>query len=135
MPEATIATSRAGRRLQRIAALVGVIALLSAIMAPPLSACEAAHANAAVAGASVQSHGANQAAHESDCTESEAPALPQHDSDCLAVCLSMVGCSAPSFVTEAAQLSVIAKASRPLAGSTPLHPSRSSAPDRPPPRS
>ena len=122
--------------IRRLTWFVAAFALVYAMAAPPVVACDTTHApTAEVAGALIPGFGESHSAHQSDCAESEAPKGQEHDSDCLVTCLSMVGCSAPSFVVETAELHVIDQASPPAASSPQSHPSRSFAPDRPPPRS
>ena len=122
--------------IRRLTSAVAAIALVYAMAAPPVAACESTHAartevaSAVMQGAAEGGH----AAHQSDCPESRAPTDQEHDSNCLVTCLSMMGCSAPSFVVEAVPLGVIDQGSPTPANSTQPHPSRSSAPDRPPPR-
>jgi hypothetical protein len=71
---------------------------------------------------------------QADCPESDTPANPEHDSDCLTACLSMMGCSAPCFVTESALAGAVDRESLAPESATTPHLSRSSTPDRPPPR-
>jgi hypothetical protein len=122
--------------IRRLISAVAAIALVYAMAAPPVAACEIAHAaRMEVAGAVMPGSSEGHAAHQSDCPEPKAPKGQEHDSNCLVTCLSMMGCSAPSFVVESAQMSVIAQASSAPASSSQPHPTRSFAPDRPPPRS
>jgi hypothetical protein len=123
------------RMIRRLISAVAAVALVYAMAAPPLAACERAHGvQADVAGAVMQGSSEGHAAHQSDCPESDAPKSQEHDSNCLLTCLTMLGCSAPSFVVEAAPLSVTGQGSPTPANSMQPHPSRSFAPDRPPPR-
>lgn len=122
--------------IRRLTSAVAAIALVYAMAVPPVAACGNTHAAGTdVAGAVTQRFAEGNADHQSDCPESQAPRGQEHDSDCLATCLSMLGCSAPSFVVEPAQMSVIEQASPAPASSMQPHPTRSFAPDRPPPRS
>lgn len=76
------------------------------------------------------SHGSGQ----SDCPESGSPQGSEHGAGCLASCLSMMGCSSPSFVVEWS-LGGINDHARPiLAIAAQAHPTRTIEPDRPPPR-
>lgn len=122
--------------IRRLTSAFAAIALMYAVAAPPVAACENTHAAAtAAAGSVTEGSGEGHSAHESNCPESAPPASQERDADCLATCVSMMGCSAPGFVVETAQLSVTDQASPTPAYSTQSHPSRSFAPDRPPPRS
>jgi hypothetical protein len=121
--------------IRRLTSLFAAIALVCAVAVPPVAACDNTHAAATDTGAAMEGHSQHGANTQSDCPESMAPAGQEHDSDCLATCVSMIGCSAPSFVVETAQLSLAHQAVPTPAYSTQSHPSRSFAPDRPPPRS
>jgi len=122
--------------IRRLISAIAALALVYAMAVPPAAACEGEHATRMeVAGAVMSGSSEGHAAHQSDCPESKAPKGQEHDSNCLVTCLSMMGCSAPSFVVEPAQMSVIDQASLAAASSTQPHPTRSFAPDRPPPRS
>jgi hypothetical protein len=121
--------------IRRLISAVAAIALVYAMAAPSVAACETRTAAMVAVGSVTEGSGEGHSAHESNCPESAAPASQEHDSDCLATCVSMMGCSASGFVVETAQLSVTDQASPVPASSTQLLPSRSLAPDRPPPRS
>ena len=118
--------------IRRFTSLVAAFALIQATAVPAMGACNVDHhaATTAVADPSDQSahHG------DADCPESPAPTQQEHGRDCLASCISMLGCSAPSFVAETS-LTIETGGSSPIPSLvTPLLPGRSLAPDRPPPR-
>src|SRR5688572_739466 len=121
--------------IRRLTSLLAAIALIFAVAAPPAAACESAAvergaAPSAMSGATHLMDDITQA----DCTDSGTPANPEHDSDCMATCLSMMGCSSPCFVAEGALVGSIGHESlAPQTAATP-HSTRYSAPDRPPPR-
>lgn len=121
--------------IRRATSLIAAIALGFAVAAPPASACEGATAETSdvvetMGGSSHSMDGGTQ----SDCPESMAPASQEHDSTCLATCLSMTGCSSPGFVGVGALTTVVARESAVPTRTLQAHLSRSLAPDRPPPR-
>jgi hypothetical protein len=121
--------------IRRVTSLLAAIALIFAVAAPPAAACESAavERGAAPSAMSGATHSMDEVT-QADCPESGTPANPEHDSDCMATCLSMIGCSSPCFVAEGALVGSIGHESlAPQTAATP-HPTRYSAPDRPPPR-
>jgi len=119
--------------LRRLTSLFAAIALVNVVAARSAFACERAHGmQAHVVSADVAGH------HDSnggtDCTEPMPPA-GEHNADCLAKCLSMAGCSTPCFVSELAQSLSVTRDNATPSNLTQSHPTRSLAPDRPPPRS
>lgn len=117
---------------RRSTSLVAGIALFFAMAAPPASACESATEGAGdvvatMAGSTHSMDGGSQ----SHCPQ---PVNQEHDAECLSSCLSMMACSSPSFVVEAALAGVVEPESPVPAATTQQHVSRSFAPDRPPPR-
>lgn len=116
--------------IRRFASFVAAFALIQATAAPGMGGCTREHGVTASAAPSDHSthHG------DADCSGSQDPKQQEHGSDCLAACISMLGCSAPSFVAEALP-SIATGGSSPIPSLvTPLHSGRSLAPDRPPPR-
>jgi hypothetical protein len=121
------------RILRRLTSLFAAIALVTAVAGPSAAACERGH------GMPTQVTSADVAGHHdsgggADCTEPGSPAS-EHDAGCLARCLSMAGCSTPCFVFELAQSVDLTQDNGPPSKLTQPHPTRSLAPDRPPPRS
>jgi hypothetical protein len=121
--------------IRRLTSLLAAIALIFAVAAPPAAACEsaAAEGGAAPSAMSGSTHSMDDIT-QADCPESGTPANPEHDSDCMATCLSMIGCSSPCFVVEGALVGSTGDESPAPQTATTLHPTRYSAPDRPPPR-
>ena len=127
-----------GMRLKRVrpvrglTAFFAVVVLLHAIAAQPAAACEHRHAPSAPASSNMVTD--HVSGGGSDCDEPLPPVRGDHNADCLRVCLAMAGCSAPAFVTEQTLAGTVRQhAGLPLSiAESP--PSRSDAPDRPPPR-
>ena len=119
--------------IRRLTSLLAAIALIFAVAAPPAAACESAAVGAALPMLSGSAHSMDEM-NQVDCPESGTPANPEHDSDCMATCLSMIGCSSPCFVAEGALVGSIGRESLAPQTATTPHPTRYSAPDRPPPR-
>lgn len=120
------------RPVRGLTAYLAVVVLLHAIAAQPAAACEHGHASSAHAPSDLMTD--HDSGGGSDCDKPQPPVTDDHNADCLRVCLSMTGCSVPSFVTEQALASTMGRhVELPL---TPAqsHPTRSDAPDRPPPR-
>ena len=118
--------------IRRFTSFVAALALTQATAAPVMSSCQEDHRSATTA---ITDRIGDQAHHgDADCPESIAARQQEHERDCLVSCVSMPGCSAPSFVVETS-LSIMMSASLPLPSLVrPLHPGRLLAPDRPPPR-
>jgi hypothetical protein len=117
---------------RRTTSLLAAIALLFAMAAPPASACESRTEGVSevVATMAGSTHSMDDGS-QSHCPQ---PVNQDHDAECLSSCLSMMACSSPSFVVEAALGGVIEPESPVPATTTQQHVSRSFAPDRPPPR-
>jgi hypothetical protein len=120
---------------RRLASFVAVFALVQAVAASGLRGCE--HSNASSEHAAVPSHSTEPSADGSsgtDCMGTETSPQNQHDDDCLASCVSAMGCTTPGMLAEV-RLSA-------SAGSVPQVPDEATlqyrgrflAPDRPPPR-
>lgn len=121
--------------IRRLTSLLAAIALIFAVAAPPASACESAMAGTSdPADGVVGSMHSMAGAVEMDCPESDEPVNQQPDPDCLATCLSMIGCSAPCFVVVAVLGAIADQESPAPFNTTQSYLTRSSAPDRPPPR-
>jgi hypothetical protein len=120
---------RRSRLLMRLASCFAVVAVVQAMAAQPVLACERHDAVPAHT-----SHTAPQSAHGSDCADGQAPAPAQHDGDCLANCLTMSGCSAPCFMAEIAGAVSATHDADPAVALLQPHPTRFVTPDRPPPR-
>jgi hypothetical protein len=117
--------------IRRLTSVLAAFALVQATAVPAMGVCKGEHNSPAtmIAG----NHG-DQSVHQADCPESAAPKQKHHGSDCLMACLSMLGCSAPSFVAETS-LSIATSGSSPIPSLVAaLQSGRSLAPDRPPPR-
>jgi hypothetical protein len=125
---------------RRLTSLLAAFALVNATAAPRVAVCEDLHAAAVGVGSAqamdVSEHATPAANGDSECPESESPSPcgQNHDPDCQTTCASMPGCSSHSFVVEPAQGSVIDHETPALAVMSQPHPSRTFAPDRPPPR-
>ena len=121
--------------IRRLTSLLAAIALIFAVAAPPAAACESAAAErgAAPSAMSGPTHSMDDIT-QADCPESGTPANPEHNSDCLATCQSMMGCSSPCFVTESTLAGAVDNESLAPVTATAPHPTRYAAPDRPPPR-
>src|SRR5687767_4460237 len=130
-----IATLRTERRFRLIAAHVAVIALVQALMVIPAWACAGDH-DSVVAAALATDFPIEHPSGDSDCGKSSAQSPMQHNNDCLISCISSAGCgSSPYLVSEQAVVGLAhGESSNPLTLEK-AHPSRSLAPDRPPPRS
>jgi hypothetical protein len=120
--------------IRRLTSLVAAIALVFAVAVPPASACESAMERSDVMVAMAGSGHSMDSATESDCPESSAPTNPAHDSDCLATCAAMIGCSTACFVSAVSPAGSIERESLASNDATQFGLTRSSAPDRPPPR-
>jgi hypothetical protein len=118
--------------IRRLTSLLAAIALIFAMAVPPASACEGATGEASdvVATMAGSAHSMDGGA-QSHCPQ---PANPEHDAECLATCLSMMACSSPCFVIEAALAGKVEHVSAVPRTTTQQYASRSFAPDRPPPR-
>jgi hypothetical protein len=121
--------------IRHATSLIAATALVFAVAVPPASACESATVETSgVAATMTGSSHSMDGATQSDCPESGAPASQEHDSNCLATCVSMMGCSSTCFVGVGALTMVVDhEAVAPTSIAQP-HLSRSRAPDRPPPR-
>ena len=127
-----------GMRLKRVrpvrglTAFFAVVVLLHAIAAQPAAACEHRHASSAQARSDLMAD--HDSAGGSNCDGQQAPVKDDHNADCLRLCLSMTGCATAAFVSE----QTLAGTAGRHAGLPPSiaqsYPTRSDAPDRPPPR-
>ena len=120
---------------RRLIAFVAAFALVQAMAAPVLSACE--HSGRGTGQAMVMEttghseHGAGSNPH---CQDSPAPTGNPHDRDCLTSCVSALGCAGFSVLGESPVSGAIVRASTPMAQVASALSSISLAPDRPPPR-
>ena len=130
----SISTTTPDRMVRPLTSLLAAIALLLAVVTPPAFACESGTKEGDAARAIAGSGHTMDDGTQTDCAESEAPATQEHDGSCLVTCLTMTGCSSPCFVVEVALATVVDSETPAPASSTEPHLSRSSAPDRPPPR-
>jgi hypothetical protein len=117
--------------IRRFTSLVAAFALIQAMAVPAMAICNREHP----AWATVDAVPSESAHHvDTDCPDPPAPTQQEHGRDCLASCISMLGCSAPNFVAEST-LGIATSPSSPVPSLvTLLHSGRSLAPDRPPPR-
>jgi hypothetical protein len=121
---------RKSRSLMRLASCFAVIAVVQAMAVQPALACER---HDPVVAATHSTATDPVSTHDVDCTDHQAPSPAQHNDDCLANCLTMA-CSTPAFVAGHSVAISVSREGAPSYLTLQPHPSRSLAPDRPPPR-
>lgn len=123
---------RVERMTRLFTACVAAIALAQTMTVAPAWACGSIHETSVVA--TVMDPSGDHSTRDSDCGESSSQTPAQHGTDCLLTCVSMAGCGPPGLLSERAFDDVAATESIAPLWLVEAYPSRSLAPDRPPPR-
>ena len=129
-----IANLRTERRFRLIAAYVAVIALVQALIVIPAWACDRNH-DSVVAAALATDLPMEHPSGDSGCGKSSSQSPMQHNNDCLISCISMADCGTAYLVSEQEAVGLALRESSSPLTLAKAYPSRSLAPDRPPPRS
>lgn len=115
-----------------LTACFAAVALVLTLAVVPAWACEATHESGAVTLTATSP--VEHSTGDSDCGETSSQAPTQHATDCLLTCVSMAGCGSPGLASQWIVDDVAATESIAPLSLVDSYPSRSLAPDRPPPR-
>lgn len=123
--------------IRRFSSLVTVAALWGATVTPSLTTCESSQVTKGDVAMAMDGppHDIHGASRESDCPDPGTPSGGDREEGCVAMCLTMLGCSSPSFLAGNLLETTATRAQLVPTAVVAAHSSPSLAPDRPPPRS